>query len=323
MKRFSFLSFAAAAVSVLASGVTRPAPAQVTITETGPATPAAVTAADRDASRRDIDRGNDLYDADQYGPAAAKYRLALAHDPSSAEAHDDLADALYYEGLVDQSIPEYQAAIKADMPDPAGPAHTPAQTADAYRQLGKIRQAKNQLISAVANYRASLRLAPGDALTHAVLGDALFDREAYDSAAAEYRAALRLDPQGHDVNLADAHENLGICESDLNHYDLALAEYHTAVRMTPNDYSPHFNLATTLCEMGRYPESIREYREALRLNPRYARARIGLGVSLCNGGQPEAGRIEWRKVLRMGDADAADEARERLADSGGLTILSP
>jgi tetratricopeptide (TPR) repeat protein len=296
---------------------------QVTITETAPPgrPPAAVTAADRDAAGRYIGRGNELFNASQWVRAATQYRLALGRDPFSAEAHEDLADALYYGGQVDLSIPEYQAAIKLDMPDPAGPARTPAQTADAYRQLGRIRQAKNQLISAVANFRASLRLAPDDAPTHDNLADALYDRGFYDSAAAEYRAALRLDPAGRGVDLSAVHENLGNCELSRKRYAPAVAEYRAAVRLTPNDFSPHYNLGLALYGLGRYAESIREYREALRLNPRFAPARNGLGTALYDSGQREAGRVEWRRVLRMGDADAADLAQENLGDSGGGTLV--
>lgn len=255
------------------------------------------------------------------GVAAGRQPAVTAADPAAAKVHYKRAYALLGVGQTDASILEFQQAIHLDMPDPAGAAHNPVQTADAYRNLGEIRQAKNQLISAAANYRASLRLAPNNALTHAYLGDALCVRGLEAEAVPEYRTALRLDPAGQTVNLASVHENLGSCYAHLKQYETAVAEYRAVVRLMPNDYQTHYNLGLTLDEMHRYSDSIREHREALRLRPGYAPARNGLGCSLFNSGDREAGRVEWRKVLRMGDADAADEAREHLADTSDVTII--
>lgn len=302
---------------------------QVTIKGMPPlaAAPAAVSASDQAMARQHIERGNSLRNEPHGGNpvgAALEYRLAQRSDPSSAEAHYELANVLQGKGDMEAVILEYQQAIHLDMPDPAGSAQHPSQTADAYRQLGTIRQAKNQLISATANFRASLRLEPNNPQTHLGLAYALECRELYAAAVPEYQAALRLDPTGQrGVDKALAHNNLGVCDTDLKDYAAALPEYHAVLHLTPNAYHPHCNLGTALLGLKRYPEAIREFREALRLNPQYAFARNSLGMALYNSGQQEAGRIEWRKVLRTGDADAVDVARELLGDSVSETNVSP
>ena len=290
---------------------------QVTIKETPPAAAGQVqaSAADQAAARKQIARGNRLRDGNgSDDDAAAEYRLALRRDPQSAEAHYDLAGVLQDEGETEDCILEYQQAIHLDMPDPNGPARHPAQTANAYRQLGIIRQAKNQLISAVANFRASLRLAPNDVPTMVNLGDALYDRQLYSSSLAEYQAALRLDPQGRDLDLETVHVAIGNCLDRLNQPLPAVHEYRIAVRLSPNDDAVHYDLGRELEVLSRYPEALRELREAIRLNPHAAQNHYELGAILYNSGQQELGRVEWRKVLRMGDPNQADAAREALAD---------
>lgn len=259
------------------------------------------------------------------GPAAAQ-QVTIQETPApatgqagagaaNAAAHYNLANALRSSGKDNESIAEYQQAIHLDMPDPAGPAHHPSQTAEAYRQLGIIRQAKNQLISATANFRASLRLEPNNPKTHIDLAESLYGRSLYAAAVPEYQAALRLDPTGeHGVDLAVTHNNLGACDAELKNYVAALTECRAVIRLTPNSYQPHCNLGMALLHLRRYPEAIREFQETLRLNPQLALARFSLGTALYNSGQQAMGRIEWRKVLRMGDADAVDMAREALAD---------
>ena len=183
-------------------------------------------AAAQDTAQRHIERGDSLRNGPHGGNpagAALEYRLALRLDPSSAEVHYDLANALRGSGDTEAAILEYQQAIHLDMPDPAGSARHPRQTAEAYRQLGVIRQAKNQLISATANFRASLRLEPNNPETHVDLAEALFGRDLYAAAIPEYQAALRLDPAGqHGVGPAATHNNLGVCNANLKNYSAAL-----------------------------------------------------------------------------------------------------
>lgn len=310
---------AIAAYLLLGMIVICPAAAQqVTIKETPAAAgQAPVSAADQAAAQKHVERGNRFQDGPNGGDmdtAAAEYRLALRRDPRNAEAHYQLALVLQDEGKTDECILEYQQAIHLDMPDPAGPAHHALQTANAYRQLGSIRQEKNQLISAVANFRASLRLAPSDVPTLVNLGDALYDRQLYSASLTEYQAALRLDPQGRDLDLVTVHIATGNCLDGLNQPVPAVHEYRTAVRLSPNNAVAHYDLGRELEALDRYPESIREIREAIRLNPRDAQSHYELGLILYNSGEQESGRVEWRKVLRMGDPNQADAAREALAD---------
>ena len=321
MKSIISVSLFTVASLIWMGAAIRPAMAQqVTITEAPPAVvpQKVVTAADRNAARRYIARGDDLYaHGSDWDVAATQYRMALQRDPTSAEAHYDLAGVLHDGGDSAEAILEYQQAIHLDMPDPAGPAQHPGQTADAYRQLGIIRQAQNQLISAVANFRISLRLMPSDAETHEHLGQALSDRGFSAEALTEYQSALRLDPQGQILDLPGLHVEMGNCRDALKQYVPAVQEYRTAVRLRPNDDVPHYDLAAELGLLNRYPEAIRECREAIRLNPDDALNHDELGVLLYDNGQHEEGRVEWRKVLRMGNPDEADAAREELAEYGG------
>lgn len=330
MKRrlFNMCVLALTVGALLAGASEKPAAAQQAATRgTSPPVVLSAAAADQAAAQQHIKRGDSLRNGPHRGDlreAASEYRLALHLDPLSAEAHYDLANLLQGSGDTEAAILEYQQAIHLDMPDPNSPARHPFRTAEAYRQLGIIRQAKNQLMSATANFRASLRLEPNNPRTHLGLAYALECRELYAAALPEYQAALRLDPVGqHGVNIALVHNNLGVCDTDSKNYAAALTEYHTVLRLTPNDYNLHCNLGTALLGLNRYSEAIGEFRESLRLNPQFGFARNSLGMALYNSGHEEAGRIEWRKALRTGDADAVDVARELLDDSAREVNASP
>ena len=115
-----------------------------------------------------------------------------ASNPTYAEAHNNLGNALQAQGQLAEAVSQYQQALRLK-PD----------FVEAHNNLGNVLWAQGQLAEAVAQYQQALRLKPDYAGTHNNLGNALKDQGKLDEAVACYRRALELKP-----DFAVAHSNL-------------------------------------------------------------------------------------------------------------------
>jgi Flp pilus assembly protein TadD len=57
-------------------------------------------------------RGNVLYQSERYTEAVAEFNKAIRLDPHNAAAHNNLGEALNYEGKHDDAIAEYRQALR-------------------------------------------------------------------------------------------------------------------------------------------------------------------------------------------------------------------
>ncbi|QDL09236.1 hypothetical protein DP113_16150 [Brasilonema octagenarum UFV-E1] len=141
-----------------------------------------------------INEADRLCEGKKFEEAVLIYKAVLSLEQNSVLAHNNLGNALYYQGKLDEAIASYQKALQIDPNLP--PAHL---------SLGNALLLQGKLDEAIASYRNALQIDPNYAYAHFNLGNVLLLQGKRDEVIASYRNALQIDP-----NNAYAHNNLGI-----------------------------------------------------------------------------------------------------------------
>jgi serine/threonine-protein kinase len=216
--------------------------------------------------------------------AVVTARAALRSSPDDTETRFHLANALRYQGQLDEAIAEYRAALALD-----------PGSAEAHNNLGSTFFDQGKAADAATEFRAALGLKPDNANTHHNLGVALEEQGRVEEAIAEYRAALRLKP-----DLAVAHHRLGDVLGAQGKLAEAEAEIRAALGLMPKAPGPHYSLGLALGVQGRVEEAIAEYRAAVRLWPDFAEAHCNLGLALRLSGRYAEALEELRRGHELG-----------------------
>lgn len=177
-------------------------------------------------------------------------------DPSMAEAHANMANALQQTGSLDMAIIYYQSALRLK------PAFV-----DAYNNMASAFVQKGYIPQAMECYQAALRINPGLVDVHNNLGDlwrlqGLGGRQA---AEVQYQAALALDKQ-----YAPAWRGLGDLLRECMNFEQALGYYQEAARLRPNYADAYTGMAVCLKELRRLPEAEVAYKAVAKLRPNCA-----------------------------------------------------
>ena len=137
--------------------------------------------------------------------------------PGNVMAHVNLGVELQQMGLVEQAIPHYRDALRAD---PAA-IQPRVNLAAALVETGR-------LDDAIAEYREALRHAPQDSGARTSLGLVLLNLKRYAAAETELKQTLRLDPVQ-----PVAWKSLGIAVFRQGRLDEAIAHFSEALRLDP------------------------------------------------------------------------------------------
>jgi protein O-mannosyl-transferase len=136
--------------------------------------------------------GNALFQKGQVNEAIAQYQETLAIQPDHAKAHYNLGNALAGQSKLDEAISEFQKAL-AIQPDQA----------DVLNNLGTVLLENGQVDEAIVQLQKTLAIQPDQAGAHNNLGAALFKKGQVDEAISEFKKALALQP-----DYVDAQNNL-------------------------------------------------------------------------------------------------------------------
>jgi protein O-mannosyl-transferase len=169
----------------------------------------------------------------------------------------------------------------------------------AHNNLGSVLESKpGRLKDAIAEYQASLELAPGYPQPHLNLASALSklqDPSQVPAAIAEFQESLRLKP-----DYAEAHTDLANLLSSIpGRMPEAVDHYRMAAQLLPQGAPAHANLGGALAQLGRLPEAIAEFETALRLDPGLAELHCNLGVALAQVGRLPEAVAEFDAALRI------------------------
>jgi len=124
--------------------------------------------------------------------------------------------------------------------------------ADVYRYLGIIASGEEKWAESASHYRLYLALVESQA---------------------ERAAGTPALGVGTPLQIADAHNGLGVAFAQEGRYGEALAAFEEALRTKPDFARAHFNAGYTLLRMGREQEAVAPLRRVLEIDPDHARAR--------------------------------------------------
>jgi predicted O-linked N-acetylglucosamine transferase (SPINDLY family) len=236
--------------------------------------------------------------------AAESYRRAIALNPDFAAAHNGLGNVLKEEGTPAAAEISYRRALAAN-----------PGFAEAYHNLAGALLAQGRAEEAIESYRAATRLSPNRVEPHQQLGDALQVQGRFEEAAASYRRAVELMP-----DLAEGHNNLGDALFLQNRFDEAIASFRRALALMPGLAEAHYNLGNALLAKLQVDEAIASYREAIRLRPDLAPAQHNLGRALASQNRVEEALAcyERARALRPDLAEAHNNIGNLLKETGRL-----
>lgn len=177
------------------------------------------------------------------------WRHALAIDPLSRYAHNNLGIFLMVRGEGDEAISHFRQVIAID-----------SFNTTAFYNLGNALARKGDLAEAVRYFRQAVTIDPSYAAAYYNLGSVLAAQGKMDEAIEEYRQAVR-----NDSTHVKAHFYLGEALASRGDLDEAIFHFREAVRLEQNFVEAHESLAKALAAQGKKKEAVEQYQEALRM----------------------------------------------------------
>jgi protein O-mannosyl-transferase len=162
--------------------------------------------------------------------------------------------------------------------------------------------------------------APGSAIAHHGVGDAVASRGDIDSAISEYRRATTLDSM-----LATSQNNLGVALFRQGKGAEALVHLRRALRGNANYPDAEMNLGTVLAALDSIVPAESAFGRALALEPRLAAAQFNWGNALFRRGDAAGAVVHYREATRLapGQPEFAAGllvAERRVRGAGGSSV---
>jgi Flp pilus assembly protein TadD len=204
----------------------------------------------------------------------------------AGRAQADRGAALMTEGLLDEAIAAYAAAVAL------APDHAAEWLAEANFGLARALRERGDDAAAAAALEQAIALAPDWANAHSSLGMVLKDLGRLDDALRCHRRALVLDPRN-----PAALTNLGNVLHARDELDAAEAAHRQAIALAPDKVEPYGNLARLLHDRGRIDEARRLHERAVACDPTNATARFNRATAMLLDGDLARGfaEYEWRR----------------------------
>jgi tetratricopeptide (TPR) repeat protein len=215
--------------------------------------------------------------------AVVHYRQVLRQRPDYLPAHNALGLALRHLGQFEAAQAHFGWAVHM------------SQTAVPPRvNLARLLLDRGRPADALPYCCEAVRLQPGMAELHHLLGNAMRDLKNYPQAEAAYREALRLAP-----DFAQAQADLGALLRQQGRLLDALPWLQRAAQRQEQDLPAWVALAEVYEELGRHAESIPCWRRVLDLDPGYLDAHLFLGCALQHQGKGAEAAACFQTMLRL------------------------
>jgi protein O-GlcNAc transferase len=202
--------------------------------------------------------------------AAQLVAQSIQFQPTNADAHQDLANALMGCGRIEEAIAAYRNAIdiRKDF-------------AEAYANLGVALGMRQQFAKSIEAFGRAISLRSDFPEAHDGLGIVLRASGRAEEAVTSHRRAIRFRP-----DFAAAHSNLGLALEKLGLIDQAVAEFRRALQINPGFRSAHTSLILAMhFQVGSDPQAI--YQEHVYWNRAFAQPLAQLAQLHFNSAEPE------------------------------------
>ena len=219
-------------------------------------------------------------------------RRYLKDNPSSAEAHYLLGDALFHQKRAVESLSEFTAGSKFKPP-----------SVDDFRTIASDYVLLGDFTDADKWFSKVTAEAPGDPDAWYLLGRTKYNENRFAEAVACFQHVLALRPK--DVQ---AEDNLGLAQQGLGHIDQAKIAYQTAIDWqgeTPSDAQPFLNLGILLTDQGAAAAAVQQLTKAAALAPKNPKIHEELGRALQAEGDMEAAQAQLETAVRLAPNAAA------------------
>jgi predicted O-linked N-acetylglucosamine transferase (SPINDLY family) len=239
--------------------------------------------------------------------AEARYREAIAADPTAVQAHFNLANLLAARSATAAALQEYAAVLALD-PGNAGALNNMAALFD---RMGRFAEAEQA-------YRALIAAHPRDAAARSNLGAFYMTLGRVDEAIALHREATEIDPDA-----PEPRNNLGVALIEAGSYAEAAACLRAA-RVRGGQFAEiHENLGNALRKLGDTEAAARSYERALSLGGKGG-VSFKLATLLPVVAGSAADIVHWRQRME-GAVTALAATPPRLADpyaEAGVTAFN-
>src|SRR6266446_2399716 len=176
---------------------------------------------------------------------------ALAVDPNSFMAHNNLGYALDRQGKPAEAIEHYQQALRIQ-----------PENAEAHSNWGVVLGQQGKPAEAIEHFQQALRIKPDYAEAHSNWGVVLGQQGKPAEAIEHFQQALRIKP-----DYAEAHSNWGVVLGQQGKPAEAIEHFQQALRIQPDYAEAHSNWGVVLGQQGKPAEAIGHFRQALRIQP--------------------------------------------------------
>lgn len=218
--------------------------------------------------------------------AAAAYTASLRLKPDQPDILVKLAEVLLQSGKLAEALTSCRNALALDRGFEAAlrlerrilmatgeqapiarvfegdVAHTPAEGARRYDELGGLFREQGCLAEAVESYQKAVALEPSRSDWHFNLALAYGDLGRNQEALAAYQSGLAIEP-----DRAEAYASVGVLLRGMDMHDGAITALKHAVTLDPSLSMAHYNLAVTCKLVGRFEEALASFRRAVELSP--------------------------------------------------------
>jgi tetratricopeptide (TPR) repeat protein/xanthosine utilization system XapX-like protein len=223
--------------------------------------------------------------------AIEQLRKAIQMDPTSAEAHADLASMLENQRQVAEAIEHYRQAIRLK-----------PNSTKAHYNLGIILTKRGELEEAIEHLSKAVETDPLDADIHYDLALVLAMKGHIEEAMEQFQKTLTIDP-----TYTKADYNLGVLLAKKGDLAQAIQELRKTVSVDPTYTTAHYHLGVLLADHGNIPEAIRHFRRVLQIEPNFAEAHESLGRALALQGNRDEAVKHYEEAVRIGKSRAASQ----------------
>ena len=252
--------------------------------------------------RNYLSLGSVFFQRGYFDQAEASFRLALRHDPSSAEALYGLGSVFLNQQKTAEAQESFEQAVKSH-------AGYPDTLANTWNNLGLIAARAGRTEEAIANFQESLRLSPDYLIALENLGNAYRQQKNWSEARKVLERAVDIGPQDPEANYS-----LGMVFAQLNDTGHAQDYLQRALKLRPGYPEALNNLGILYLRTQRRDQGVASFEECIRVAPTFDQAYLNLARVYSLEGTPDKARAVLQKLLTQHPDHA--QARKMMEELG-------